>query len=567
MSTENNDTVKALELQVKKLTRALEKERILGERTRANAEAKHHFSEIVQAERSHLERNMRLMLHHSSNMILFFDANGVIDFCADLFLTFKGIAGFGFIKGQTLRQLTSDFLPDEFISRAEQMLAQTLSESAGKEEPFVLTCETNCQTYSNVEGEVRDFLVEAVLLTNEDGEKNGLLVELYDTTEYSRAQRSAEQANLAKSDFLATVSHEIRTPMNAIVGLTDMLRTTEMTSQQQEYLDKIQASSTTMLALINDILDFSRIEADKLELIHEHFELGRMLGNIEAMFDVMMAQKELAFTTNFDSGLPEVVWGDEKRVQQVLTNILNNAYKYTPFGSVHFMVKQTSADVVSFSIIDTGVGIREEDIDSLFKEFKQLDLVRNKHISGTGLGLAITKHLVEMMNGMIEVDSSYGEGSTFTVLLPLKKGEAKDLPRVEAESLEFTAPEASVLIVDDVEVNIEIAEFMLLPFEVAIAKARNGAEAVEMARNQRFDLILMDQMMPVMDGIEATKAIRAFEGAAGKVPIVALTANAIKGMENTFKDAGFDGFVTKPIDMILLARTLYSLLPDELIVE
>ncbi|MDR1088052.1 MAG: response regulator [Coriobacteriales bacterium] len=566
MSQKEQDTIRQLELELKKLNRALAKERALNERNHANFEAKRQFSEIVLAERSRLERNMKLMLRHSTNMLLFFDVDGIIDFCAEIFLAFRGIAGFGLIKGGSFRDITQAFLPADFIESVEGLLADpiTLNES---DEPIGIAREANFQAFSNIEHELRDYLVRAVLLINDMGEKDGLLIQMYDTTEYTRAARAAEQANTAKSDFLATVSHEIRTPMNAIIGLADILSTTDLNEAQREYLYKIQASSVAMLGLINDILDFSKIEADKLDILMEYFDLQALLNNMESMFEVMMAQKQLSFTTRFDPALPQVVLSDDKRVRQILTNVLNNAYKYTPSGTVSFLVEPAGDDIIRFDVVDTGIGIREEDLGSLFTEFEQLDVVRNKHITGTGLGLAITKRLVELLDGRIEVRSVYGEGSTFSILLPFKPGSTEDLPIAFDETIKFSAPGAHVLIVDDVDVNIEIAEFMLEPYEVTIEKAHNGLRAVELAREKHFDLILMDQMMPVMDGIEATHRIRELKGPAAEVPIVALTANAIQGMEAKFKEAGFDGFISKPIDTTQLARTLYRLLPKELIVE
>ncbi len=568
LSNEEQDRVRELELQIKKLTRALDKERTINERSRANFEAKRQISEIVLAERSRLERNMSLMLKHSTNMLLFFDADGVIDFCANIFLEFRGMAAFGLIKGKKLREITQDFLPTDYIALVEKLLTDPIERDESGD-ALEVTPETKFQAFSCIEdeNEIRDYLAQAVLLTNDKGEKDGLLIQVYDTTEYMRAARAAEQANMAKSDFLATVSHEIRTPMNAIIGLTDMLFTTELSKQQQEYLDKVQASSIAMLALINDILDFSKIEAEKLDLLNEYFDLGVLLSNLESMFEVMMMQKHLVFETCFDPSLPNVVCSDEKRLRQVLTNILTNAYKYTPSGKVLFSVAPVEDATIRFDITDTGIGIKEEDIAILFNEFEQLDVVRNKHVTGTGLGLAITKHLVEMLNGRIEVNSVYGKGSTFSVFLPLKQGTIEDLPSSFDESIVFTAPEARVLIVDDVEVNIEIAEFMLEPYEVKIEKAYDGLEAVELADAEHFDLILMDQMMPTMDGIEATRHIRELDSLASKVPIVALTANAVQGMETKFREAGFDGFISKPIDAMQLAKALYDLLPKELIRE
>ncbi len=568
MSREEHNRIKALEIEVKKLSRALEKEHVLAERNRANEESKRLLSEIVLAERSRLEHNMSLMLHHSSNILIFFDASGIIDFCADLFLAFKGFPpSFGLIKGKSLRELTEDFLPAAFIDGVERLLDTGCFDDADQTCVGTAAHETRFRAFSHIEQEVRDYTASAVLLTDTNGEKSGLLIQLYDTTENMQARREAEHANRAKSDFLATVSHEIRTPLNAIIGLTDMLSKTHTDEKQQGYLSKIRSSSIAMLDLINDILDFSKIEADKLVLVDEYFDLRLLLEHLRAMFEVMMEQKGLGFVVDLDPHLPEIVYGDEKRIRQVLINVLDNAYKYTESGTVTFSVTASGDNIVRFDITDTGIGIRNEDFGKLFVEFEQLDTVRNKHVAGTGLGLAITKRLIEMMRGRIEVQSKYGIGSTISALLPLKRGVRDDLPPVTEQALKFTAPTARVLVVDDVEVNIEIAAFLLEAYEVVVEKADNGLEAVQLASEYKYDLILMDHMMPVMDGIEATRLIRQLPGDAGRVPIVAFTANAIQGIESVFLEAGLNGFISKPLDTKQLSQALYEFLPDKLIVE
>ncbi len=568
MSLDEQEKIKALETEVKKLTRALEKERVFAERNKANEESKRLLADIVLAERSRLEHNMSLMLHHSNNIVIFFDANGIINFCADLFFLFKGLPpSFGLIKGKSLRELTEDFLPLSFINHAEKLLKSGEVDDPKNTTTDSHTHETTLQAFSYIEHEIRDYRANAVLLTDANGKKSGLMVQMYDMTENTRARREAEQANATKSDFLATVSHEIRTPMSAIIGLAEMLSKTNLDDKQQGYLSKIEVSSQVMLALINDLLDFSKIEANKFELVNDYFDMHALLGNLKAMFDVMMEQKHLHFKVEFDPKIPNVVFSDEKRIRQILMNILNNAYKYTPSGMVVFSVRPLDDDVIRFDVKDTGVGIKKEDFDKLFVAFEQLDKLQNKQISGTGLGLAITKILVEMMHGHIEVESEYGQGSTLTVFLPLTKGKQEDLPFTQKQAVQFSAPNAHVLVVDDVEINLEIAEFMLEPFNMKVKTACNGKEAIKLVGEHHFDIILMDHMMPEMDGIEATKHIRSLNDAQSNVPIIAFTANAIAGVEKKFIDAGFNSFLSKPIDPIQLSHTLYEFLPKDLIVD
>jgi CheY-like chemotaxis protein/anti-sigma regulatory factor (Ser/Thr protein kinase) len=324
-----------------------------------------------------------------------------------------------------------------------------------------------------------------------------------------------------------------------------------------------------MLDLINDILDFSKIESGKLELIETFFDFSDLLKGLKSVFDLLMSQKNLGFNCTFSDALPGVLYGDAKRIRQILVNILNNAYKYTLSGWVDFNVWAEEDDAILFAIKDTGIGIKEEDLSRLFNEFVQFDEIknRNRNIGGTGLGLAITKKLVEDMNGTVSVDSEYGKGSTFTVRLPLHAGTEDDLEAPTADLIQFTAPGARALIVDDIEINLEIAIYMLDAYEIESDTAINGEQALERVREKDYDFILMDHMMPVMDGIEATKRIRQLSGPVKDVPIIALTANAISGNEQMFKEAGFDAFISKPIEEDALAKTLLRILPPELIRE
>lgn len=556
---------KRLALEVKKLTRALANEQAANQRNKANFEAKRQFSDIVLAERSRLENNMNLLLSNSKDYILFFDTADNILFCTDSFLQTNGIAAFAQLQGKSFKQILGELLPKDFFEEVESLKSSVQSVQSVYAEAAADHLERQMRVDFGSSGVARDYMAELTILKNDTGAYQGMLLTFYDTTDLIEMRREAERANAAKSDFLATISHEIRTPMNAIIGLAGMLQDTKLTKKQSELLTKMQTSSTAMLNLINDILDFSKIEAGKLELINEYFELPVLLEELKSIFSLMMEQKGLAFNCDFAADLPQVVFADDKRIRQVLTNILNNAYKYTPKGQVDFIVSNTVSGAIRFDVRDTGLGIKPEEKSRLFNEFEQLDVVKNKHVSGTGLGLAITKKLIDMMSGSINVESVYGKGSIFSVVLDLKRGSISDLPQSFDSSLTFTAPGARILVVDDVEVNLEIASFMLEPFEVEADFASDGFEAVEKVRAGSYDLVLMDHMMPRMDGVEATKCIRELPLPLSMTPVVALTANAISGNEKMFASMGFDGFISKPIDVNVLARTLYEFLPDELI--
>jgi signal transduction histidine kinase/ActR/RegA family two-component response regulator len=549
-----------LSLELKKLSRELNRERLVNERNRISFEAKNRLSDIISADRSKLEQYMNLLLDNSRDFILMFDQDSRIAYCTESYLRARGIAGFGLIKNKTYKEILGDIVGDEVKGGIDRLFHTEGAPVAA------LTYDEKTIDFGG-DGNVRIYSVEVSPLLQDDGLTRGVMVAFYDTTDYVNARREAERANEAKSDFLATISHEIRTPMNAIIGISDMMKDTELSAKQREYLSKIQSSSAVMLDLINDILDFSKIEAGKLELVDEYFDFPKLLDGLKSVFELMMTQKTLGFNCDFAPDLPKVVYGDAKRLRQILTNTLNNAYKYTPSGWIDFNVARTPDGAVRFDIVDTGIGIKEEDLPKLFGEFVQLDITKNKNIVGTGLGLAITKRLCEMMHGSVVVKSVYGEGSTFTITLPLVAGEESDLPQAAAVIEKFTAPGAKILLVDDVEINLEVAEYMLEPFAVDCDLAYDGAQALEKVKNGAYDLILMDHMMPNMDGIEATRRIRELDGPASKAPIIALTANAISGNEKMFLEAGFDGFLSKPIDEHALAETVLRFLPERLIVK
>jgi signal transduction histidine kinase/ActR/RegA family two-component response regulator len=552
---------KLLKRDVKRLEREVERERTLLARYRSNSEAKRQFSEIVLTERTRLELQMNLLLQNSRDFILFFDAQRQLILCTDSLLEALGIPGFGLIKRKSFREIFINRIPGDVLDDVEAF---------GDEDAYSDLSKVFMRQFAadlRHSGEERDYSLEISLMHDSEGTHQGWLFFFYDNTAIFQAKREAEKANAAKSEFLAKISHDIRSPMNAVIGLAKMLSVTRLEEHQRDLLTKIQSSSDGLLALINDLLDFSKIEAGKLEVIDEYFDFRKFLNELISVFEVLLKQKELALHVHFADDLPDVVYADAKRIQQILTNLVNNAYKYTPSGWVDFSVSRTDDGQIRLDVRDTGIGIRPDELGKLFTAFEQLDVKRNRDITGTGLGLAITKQLTELMSGHVEVQSIYGEGSTFSVILPLKEGIRADLPYNDVFYRTFVAPDARVLIVDDVAVNTEITEFMLEPFKVQTAAAVDGRQAFEMVQREHFDLILMDHMMPVMDGVEATKCIRALDGPESKVAIIAMTANAVSGVVEMFLAAGFDGYISKPMDATLLSAVLYEHLPKELIQE
>ncbi len=510
----------------------------------------------------------------------------------------------------------------------------------------------------------------------------------------------AESANRTKSDFLANMSHEIRTPMNAIMGMCELtLHEKNISEDVRDNCNNIWISSKNLLGIINDLLDFSKIESGKMELVCENYNTASLLNDVINMAMARKGEKNIEIMVDCDPGIPEVLYGDEVRIHQIVTNILTNAIKFTQSGGVLFTVsarKESYGVNLIFKVKDSGIGIKKENLNKIFSSFSQVDTKKNRAVEGTGLGLSISKRLTKMMDGLIHVDSVYGEGTEFTVVLPQKVVSEKPIagihnerkPKilcyirfnkmasdfviqsyqtvikhigdtitedykvcdslektkrvleqekdfthifiareeymeaqeyfdslaetyvvtvvqernghvelgnnihniykpfyslpivniVNAEKLQFLAgmrevnegrfiaPEATILVVDDTEMNLKVVFGLLKPYHMTIIAADSGTKAIELVKKRQFDMIFMDHMMPEMDGVEATRIIRSLPGEYyANVPIVALTANAVSGAREMFLKEGFQDFVTKPIDMTDMERCIRRWLPPEYI--
>lgn len=387
-----------------------------------------------------------------------------------------------------------------------------------------------------------------------------------------KERQKADEANAAKSTFLSHMSHEIRTPMNAIVGMTDIMLRTDLTEEQREYLTNIKSSGNALVSLINDILDISKIEAGKMELVEDIYEIEPILNDIRMIIQNRIGDKPVKLFYEIDN-LPDKLYGDGLHIRQIMINLLNNAVKFTEEGHVKLKIRkenQTVEGVMLFvSVSDTGQGIREEDLKKLFGAFEQVDTKKNKGKEGTGLGLAISSELIGMMGGKLEVKSTYGAGTEFFFRI-FQKFVPADLETEEKvdENMNFTAPEAKILVVDDNEMNRKVAVGLLEPLQMQIDLADNGKKALVMIQEKKYHMIFMDHMMPIMDGVEATKCLRQMEDSYYKeLPVIALTANAMKESKQMFEEAGMNGFVAKPIEMKQICRTIRKWLPANLIIE
>jgi len=393
-----------------------------------------------------------------------------------------------------------------------------------------------------------------------------------------KERQLAIAAGESKAKFLANMSHEIRTPINVVLGMNEMILRENKDEAIAEYADNIKSASNLLLSLINDILDFSKIEAGKLQIVENDYVLSTLLNDVALGADIRAKQKQLAFRLDIDKSLPAILHGDDIRIRQILNNLLSNAVKYTEKGSVTLTVRgiwEAESFYLLFSVKDTGIGISKEDMSKLFDSFQRLEMSKNRYIQGTGLGLNIAKQLIDSMNGSIEVDSEYGVGSCFTIKLP-QTIVSESIPSCATESAEriepscdspgnadtsavsvFTAPDAKILAVDDNRMNLMVLKGLLKRSQVQLDTASGGNECLQLAKDKKYDLILMDHMMPDPDGIATLHLLRAdSESINQNTPVIVLTANAIEGMREEYLAEGFADYLSKPIEVNALEQLL-----------
>lgn len=402
-------------------------------------------------------------------------------------------------------------------------------------------------------------------------EKERQLVELH---------QEAMAANKAKSNFLANMSHEIRTPINTILGMDELILREAQNINVIEYAQNIKSEGKTLLSLINDLLDFSKIESGKMELEESDYKISELLHDTITMFSVKAGEKGLDFNFEVAEDIPSVLRGDEIRIKQILSNLLSNAIKYTERGSVGLVMnwekRNEKSAVLSILVKDSGIGIRKEDLATIFDKYKRLDSKKNSKVEGTGLGMNITAQLLHLMDGEISVASDYGIGSEFMVRIPQTIVDMTPIgtysylkPNTERENVRetFTAPKGRVLVVDDNVMNRVVVKGLLKQTLLHIDEAANGPECLKKTKDTHYDIVLMDHMMPGMDGVETLQQMKAQNGACQDTPVIVLTANAVAGVKDFYLEQGFDDYMSKPVSGRELEQMLLRYLPEELVIK
>ena len=689
LNTPKNDELieenNRLNREIKKLNRQLALANDNTKKYQSVSAAKENVMAIITAEKSRQERQLQVIMDNSPDIVVLLDRSMNFLLSTKSFSSLVPNESLELPIHKSFRQVFSSFAGEACLRRMESIFKKALE--TNKVQAFD---EKLCIGTSK---SMRNYAVSVIPFAYDDVNNDGLLVNFHDMTEriemesrIRQALRDATIASKAKSDFLANMSHEIRTPMNAIQGMTELIMHEKINDTVMAYANDIRNASRGLLSIINAVLDISKIESGKLEIVPVRYHISSLLVDVISIIKVRADTKGISFVTHIDTNIPSELIGDEVRIKQILINLLNNAVKFTNEGQITMSVSsQMNNDVCQlvFSVSDTGVGVKPEDIGKVFVLFQQIDTKRNRNVEGTGLGLSISKQLVEMMDGSIAIESEYGVGSTFTATIKQTVANSRPIAELKqpdkssvlvyenrpaylssvkyaldslccrymicanradmnrhlddfkcdyifvsslyinniqgaasqkqpnavivvlngdgnlytesnilsismpihclqlasilndghdgysnitnpSHAADIVTPEAKVLVVDDNDVNLKVAVGLLMnTYKLQADTASSGMRAVEMVQATYYDLIFMDHMMPDMDGIDATVAIRALGKKYEKLPIVALTANAIGGMREMFIAEGLDDFLPKPIEMSKLDLILKKWLPKD----
>jgi signal transduction histidine kinase len=511
---------------------------------------KESLEQAITTQKKQQEAYTNILLENSPVIIAVTDKDGIYKLCTRSFLDALGFKSYGYVIGRHYK----DVLTDSLSAEEAEMIHQNYLKTLTTREPV------RYYSYLKLPMGERYFLFEFNYIPATESVDECYIAVVSDSTELEEQKSAAESANIAKSAFLAAMSHEIRTPMNAVIGLNELLARTELNDKQFKYLVDMKKSADTLLGIINDVLDFSKVESGKTDIVNLPYNLHAMLDHLHRSYERIFAEKDLYFSINKSDNLPVWVEGDEQRVRQAATNIISNAAKYTNTGGATLDVVLEDNFLI-FTLKDTGIGIKKEDIPKIFSPFERFDLMQNRSVQGTGLGMPISFKYCALMGGSLEVDSEYGSGSTFTMKIPYIPAEPAEITDTAAEDI-FSAPDLRVLIVDDIEINVQIAATMLEAFDIFADTVFSGKEAIEYCKTKTYDIIFMDHMMPEMDGVEAMLHIRKLSEHYKNLPIIALTANAANSAEKFFLQSGFTGFLSKPLEFATLARCIKGIFPN-----
>ncbi len=561
--------LKELRLQVKKLNRANQRMQVELDALKATNEQVTHTQSYVQKENQRQICYNNQLLKVSPHLLVMVDENFNTVMASDVFFHMTDVGPDAVRDGMPLRDAFSGVLKEEDLDFLLERCGKVFSDH--EPDTWFLNLQEE-ETEKNYKVDVSYYLAP-----NED--ISGLCILFSDMTEVVEAKERAESADRAKSNFLANMSHEIRTPMNAISGMAEFILRDSADDEAKRNAAMIKSASKSLISIINDILDFSKIESGKMEIIDDDYRLSSLVNNVAAMIRIRLQDKNVRLAVELSSETPDQLYGDEVRIKQILINMLNNAVKFTNEGQITLTIfhEKLSEDTcrLNISVADTGIGIKKEEMDRIFESFTQVDTKRNRSVEGTGLGLAISRRLVKMMGGQLKVESEYEKGTVFsfdiinkvTDWTPVGENwEIHDKSDVDVFETKLYLPEARILVVDDNEMNLKVASGILKPYGVVPDCAASGAESLELVKEKKYDLIFMDHMMPQMDGVEAMKIIRTFEG--GKeLKIIALTANALSGLDAKYINEGFDGYLAKPIEPREMEALLKKMLPEKLTEE
>ncbi|MDL2264272.1 response regulator [Synergistaceae bacterium OttesenSCG-928-I11] len=560
--------VSELERENKVLKRKLRNVESMLQRNNAMLAARSNVNELLKSQQEKMEKSMALMLENSPDIILLLDRSGRLTYCTNAFLRAASIADAGLIAGRHLAEIFEPLLPPERLPELKKNYDRVVRD---KEQADV-----NERLDLSRSGCARDYNIRIAPMLNEKKDLEGAILIFQDLTDILRAKESAEKANSAKSEFLATMSHEMRNPLNAIIGMLQISRTTTEPDKKDQALTHIETASMHLLGVINDILDMSKIESGKLELGEEIFDLHQAVASAVNIVSYRADKKNLRVSVDVAPNIPHRLKGDAQRFTQVLANLLSNAVKFTPEeGSVALrasLAEHTGgAHRIHVEVSDTGIGISKEQQAKLFHSFVQADSSVSRRFGGTGLGLAISRSIVEMMRGNIGVTSEEGKGSTF--FFDIWLDDADDAPETHAPEGEASGAARwegmfagkRVLLAEDIFINQEIVVELLAPTGAVVETANNGKEALRMFEESggRYDLILMDIHMPEMDGYQTTARIRALAlPGARTVPIIAMTANAYREDVDRCLEAGMSDHLAKPVVFEKMAEKMEIYLCD-----